>query len=335
MLRSLVLVTALMGAPAWAADCEPVSPDAFSTLADDAANAVLEPTYASFDTAADAMRAAVPCLEGPVDPAAWAWFVYHQAVSHFPRDVPWEDDVAAALEIDPELARVSFPELRTYEPPPADETWVVPEPTQGLTFYADGHPAGHVFSLRGPHLLQVHDGTAWENVLVEDGRLPTSWRLLATSASPDDVVETPVVADAPVKVQPVDDTPVEPAPAPAPAPTPAVTSTAPWPKGVPKSAKVGKGLVSGGIAGMVIGPSLALSAIAAAQLNPVFGTIDPNDQGSVYAVQAIEVTGWTLAGAGLGMVIAGAVLNKKHKKATAAQVTVVPTGPGMQVVGTF
>jgi hypothetical protein len=132
------------------------------------------------------LQASLPCLDGPVPVDAWAELLAGLALVEFAMGYAWEEPLATAIALRPDLS-ASLPEpLSTFAPPApgapgaplAGEVWI------------DGARAS-VEPPVGLHLAQRRADGGWETVLVRGGPLPVGWR--ADAPAPP----SPPAADAP------------------------------------------------------------------------------------------------------------------------------------------
>ena len=157
-----------------AADCQPLSADAFRALVDKAHAAIDSDDLLGHTRHYATLRKNLPCMGAPVPSDAWATFLVGLAIVERATGHDWKQPLDTALSVFPEVARDKAPKaIRDYvvQPaPPGDAA--LPE---GAQFFLDGQPLTRVPDLAGLHLLQREVDGQWSNLITRDTTFPEDW----------------------------------------------------------------------------------------------------------------------------------------------------------------
>lgn len=177
-MRALLALWALLVAPTALAvpDCEPLGEDAFRALFLDALAAIDRDDAALHAAIVQEVRGRISCLTFAPPPRLWADFLVGLAVVEFSQGGEWEEPMAAALRIRPNVDRLvsgAHP-INRWEPPPipGEDGGAVPD---GVAFYVDGQPSDRLPPTTGLYLVQKEDEGYFETRWTREAGLDMGW----------------------------------------------------------------------------------------------------------------------------------------------------------------
>jgi hypothetical protein len=149
-------------------------------------------------TAYRELQGRVACLTVPVPAAAWAEFLVSEAVVEFALGQRWQQPLATALAIDPNVARYGPDDIVKFVAPIQPTGPALPTDAY---FMVDGMPPTGA-TVGGIHIVQRQPkaGGPWDSRLIRDDPFPAEWMTVAPVAPPTVIPPPPAETEGPTPV---------------------------------------------------------------------------------------------------------------------------------------